>query len=383
MNDTPQMSEDLPAVVTLFGVTSGLEVCTFPQVDLGILEGSIEVTANEVTLKAERDTYLIHRRASGGKVFTWVGVYRKAFETGAPRPGNYYGAGLWLLKRPVRPAGAEILAVLSCVSEQLQQHAVKNGQLIRRLADIRHAITLDPVREDLYRIRDALQPSAQPSELDALEEAWGYIDATQMAIEGPGLNWLLDWALDDGALFGEFSRVIIAVDPGAFASGTRCSPPLTPRELRQGKGPRQTELRRKQSVPCETTKPAGSARLHTYEVLAENNLKESRDAEERARVNIAYWQEGSFSKPDADVLNAGKESFFEHALAAQTVREAGKPNSKGRGRSEDGSGPYGNISWQSIATVASCFLLITICIVLLVINGSLRDIEGSLRTLAR
>jgi hypothetical protein len=225
--------ENVPLVAALFGVTDGLDVAAIPDSDISAVKDLIEINPAEVSLSADHDVYLIHRQLRGKLPVTWIGVYRQCFEMDNIRHGNFYGAGLWLHRGVAKPTGERIVTLLSELRRDVQRLAIRDGRLFKRLCMIRDHVTGAPVEERLAAICSALAKHPTLTAPSAIAESRGYVDAGNLHQDGITLQWLVDWALDDGPLFGQFSRVVIAGHPGAFDSGARSSPPLTPFELRK------------------------------------------------------------------------------------------------------------------------------------------------------
>lgn len=127
--------------VCLFGISAGLEVHPFTigeasgiQVD----DAWLEISPHDVTVKPDADLFKVYRRLVGGKLLTWIGVYRSATEIGSSRPGGYYGAGVWL--HDVALPGRSVCEVLVNLADQLKALALSNGKFIKRIADIKASI---------------------------------------------------------------------------------------------------------------------------------------------------------------------------------------------------------------------------------------------------
>lgn len=231
--------------VSLIGVTAGLEVCTFAAGDPELPPDAwIELTPAEAVLSADHDVYVIRRRLQRGQMTTWIGIYRQAQEIDRDRPGNYYGAGLWLVGHADNAQGADILAVLEALRKDLLERDVLTaGRFTRRLADARHQemTHMSSVADVLQRIYDSLLPGPPADESALANAPTGYVDATTCSDAGITPQWLLEWALDGTALFGAYSRVVIHTHPRTLSQAHRASLPnvVSLRELRKMSVPSQ------------------------------------------------------------------------------------------------------------------------------------------------
>lgn len=127
--------------ICLFGISAGLEVhpltigeASGVQVD----DAWLEISPHDVTVKLDADLFKVYRRLVGGKLLTWIGLYRSATEIGSSRPGGYYGAGVWL--HDVALPGRSICEVLVNLADQLKALALSNGKFVKRIADVKGSI---------------------------------------------------------------------------------------------------------------------------------------------------------------------------------------------------------------------------------------------------
>ena len=127
--------------VCLFGISAGLEVHPFSVGEpsgVKIDDAWLEISPHDVTVKLDVDLFKIYRRIAGGKLLTWIGLYRSATELGSSRPGGYYGAGVWL--HDVALPGQSIAAILVNLADQLKVLALSNGKFVKRIADVKASI---------------------------------------------------------------------------------------------------------------------------------------------------------------------------------------------------------------------------------------------------
>jgi hypothetical protein len=120
---------------------------------LKIEDAWIDSLSEDVKLTGDSDVFYICRRMEAGHLLTWVGVYRLAAEMGAGRPGGFYGAGLWLINSVI--SSSAIYDVVINLANQIRDLALKDGKFVKRIADVRGAITPPP------RVATLLDGSAQ------------------------------------------------------------------------------------------------------------------------------------------------------------------------------------------------------------------------------
>jgi hypothetical protein len=132
-------------VASFFGTPAGLEVHRNPigeATSIKIEDDWIDSLSEDVKLTSDSDVFYIYRRVEAGQLLTWVGVYRFAAEMGAGRPGGFYGAGLWLINSVI--SSSAIYEVVINLANQIRDQALKEGKFVKRIADIRGAITPPP-----------------------------------------------------------------------------------------------------------------------------------------------------------------------------------------------------------------------------------------------
>jgi hypothetical protein len=143
--------------VCLFGISAGLEVHPFTVGEpsgVQIDDAWLEISPHDVTVKLDVDLFRIYRRLVGGKLLTWIGLYRSATELGSSRPGGYYGAGVWL--HDVALPGRSIVEILVNLADQLKVLALSNGKFVKRIADVKASIIPPQQLTGLNALRGSL-----------------------------------------------------------------------------------------------------------------------------------------------------------------------------------------------------------------------------------
>ena len=186
----------------IFGTTNGFEIQTLTKVPLNIDSLSFGVTQSEVELSSRDECVKVFRVRIKSEIYTWIGLYRKAYEIGFSREGGYYGAGLWLAGITIQTRIA--LDVLKDLADQVNRLALSEGQFQRPLsaiADEMHApASLGPLRDSSARyLRGGLSPEAMPT---AYVPIYGSPRET------------VDWA--QTTVFAEKFRAVIIGPEGGF-----------------------------------------------------------------------------------------------------------------------------------------------------------------------
>jgi hypothetical protein len=157
------------------------------------------ITRSEVELSDRDQCVKTFRLRVKSEIFTWIGLYRKAYEIGFSREGGYYGAGVWLAGITVN--ARLVLDVLKDLADQMNALAIVGSQFQRPLSDIIDDMiipsSLMPLKESSARyLRGGLLPDAMPG---------AYICQSGSHRE------IIDWAQND-VLAEKFRSIIIAPD---------------------------------------------------------------------------------------------------------------------------------------------------------------------------
>lgn len=160
----------------IFGTTSGFEIHTLTRLPLGLEDLAFAIKRNEVELSDRHFCVKTFRLRVNSEVFTWIGLYRKAFEIGFSREGGYYGAGVWLAEITVDSRLA--MDVLRDLADQVNALAIEGGRFQRPLSDIVSNIqipqSLIPLKEstERYQAGGMLPDAAQGAYVCQHESLW-------------------------------------------------------------------------------------------------------------------------------------------------------------------------------------------------------------------
>ena len=127
-------------ILSIFGTARGLEVINLPLSNTPIpfqLENQwLEISLDEIALKANQDTVFINRRMIAGNTLTWIGVYQHVFEMGYQRQGSFLGAGVWLINSMI--TADILLPILRNMAQQLKDKATNQVQFVRRIEEVKN-----------------------------------------------------------------------------------------------------------------------------------------------------------------------------------------------------------------------------------------------------
>jgi hypothetical protein len=160
----------------IFGTTSGFEIHTLTRLPLSLEDLAFAIKRNEVELSDRHFCVKTFRLRVNSEVFTWIGLYRKAFEIGFSREGGYYGAGVWLAEITVDSRLA--MDVLRDLADQVNALAIEGGRFQRPLSDIVSNIqipqSLIPLKEstERYQAGGMLPDAAQGAYVCQHESLW-------------------------------------------------------------------------------------------------------------------------------------------------------------------------------------------------------------------
>jgi hypothetical protein len=160
----------------IFGTTSGFEIHTLTRLPLGLEDLAFAIKRDDVELSDRHFCVKTFRLRVNSEVFTWIGLYRKAFEIGFSREGGYYGAGVWLAEITVDSRLA--MDVLRDLADQVNALAIEGGRFQRPLSDIVGNIqipqSLIPLKEstERYQAGGMLPDAAQGAYVCQHESLW-------------------------------------------------------------------------------------------------------------------------------------------------------------------------------------------------------------------
>lgn len=198
--------------ISLIGVTPGLEVATFGSLPFQPVDDWIGISTSEIELRKQQGLYFVTRRVVDRSVLTWIGYYRSALELGGSRDGGYYGAGIWLVDKAA--SGDAIVHLLPLLADQVNQHAMSNGQFVKRLSAIREQIQWPDAEGK--RLNQSLTALVSEGGLSVSDLPRAYLDLSSVN-HAPHLGWFFDW-IQMGLPFSQFSRVMLSTDAAVTAS---------------------------------------------------------------------------------------------------------------------------------------------------------------------
>ncbi len=201
------MSAIIPCI---FGTTKGFEIVEMAPLPFKMKDMLVAITQGEVELSLEDTCIKMLRIKVGSEVYTWIGLYRKAYEMGFSREGGYYGAGVWLSDTTVN--ARQVLEVLEDLAQQIRRLAMEDRKFQRPLSSIEQQLVPSQALSALLRNN---APYASGG-ISANAKNCAFISQPQSTRE------ILDWAQSD-ALAHNFQSVIIApasTFPKAGASGS-------------------------------------------------------------------------------------------------------------------------------------------------------------------
>jgi hypothetical protein len=204
-------------ILTLFGTTVGLKVLHLPlapaPATVKLEDAWIAITGSQLTVRSNKDVFVVLRKMVGPHLATWIGLYRPAREIGYDRSGGFYGAGAWLIDSTV---DANLLTTV-----------------IINLADQIQSVTMDGDRFTQC-ILEARASFVQPTQTAALVATLSRVSAgcapaggNAFVIGGAFPLEVIEWA-QRGMSASAFSKVIVGAPEHAPAGGVGSSTQLFP-----------------------------------------------------------------------------------------------------------------------------------------------------------
>jgi hypothetical protein len=184
-------------VPCIFGTTRGFEIIEMADLPVKMQDLIVAVTHGEVELSLEDTCIKILRIKISSEIYTWIGLYRKAYELGFSREGGYYGAGFWLSDTTVN--ASQILDVLEDLAQQIRRLALEDRKFQRPLSSIVQQL----VPSQTFRTLVSSNSPYVKSGISAEAKNCAFICQPQSA------HSIVDWAQND-ALAHNFQSVIIA-----------------------------------------------------------------------------------------------------------------------------------------------------------------------------
>ena len=255
----------------IFGTTNGFEIHTLTRVPLNVEDLAFGITRSEVELSDHNGCVKILRLSVKAEVFTWIGVYRKAFEIGFSREGGYYGAGVWLAGITVD--ARLVLDVLNNLADQVKALAIEGARFQRQLSDIIDNIQIPP---NLMPLKDSSERYREGGVIpDAMQGAY---------VCQRGSHWeIIDFA-QNNVLAGKFRSMIVAPEdsfPRAASSRLERYADLTEiaRELASDLAEKIAELQKT------------NVTLERKAATIERELSEARNDAERFNREAQAWSD--------------------------------------------------------------------------------------------
>lgn len=131
-------------IPTLFGTTVGLKVFRLQMAQapatVQLEDAWIAITGSQLTVRYNKDVFVVLRKMVGPHLATWIGVYRPAREIGYDRSGGFYGAGAWLIDSVV---DAKLLTtVIINLADQIQSVTMDGDRFTQCILEARASFVL-------------------------------------------------------------------------------------------------------------------------------------------------------------------------------------------------------------------------------------------------
>lgn len=207
-------------ILTLFGTTVGLKVLRLPlappPATLKLEDAWIEITSSQLTVRPDKDAFVVFRKMVGPHLATWIGLYRKAREIGYDRSGGFYGAGAWLIDTT---ADTKLLkTVINNLADQIRSLAMDGDRFTQCILDTRASFAQPAQTAELVATLSRVTGGCSPGGVNAF------------VIGGTNPTEVIDWA-HRGMSSSAFSKVIVGahdqVPAGGVSSSTQLFPSLS------------------------------------------------------------------------------------------------------------------------------------------------------------
>jgi hypothetical protein len=211
-------------ILTLFGTTTGLELLNLPLTNnvppLKLEEAWIGVTSSQLTLRTDKDAFVVFRRSVGDHLATWVGIYRPAREMGYDRPGSFYGAGAWIIDGV---ADAKLLTdLLREMANQIQAVTMQGDRFVKRLADVKSEFTspnqVSPLIASFAKNNSGVNPEGESAFIIEIANPIDVIEWAQRASSASHFSKIIIGAIDQvpsaglSSAFKFFPSLSLAID---------------------------------------------------------------------------------------------------------------------------------------------------------------------------
>lgn len=118
----------------IFGTTKGFEIVQLQPLPVKMQDLLVAISHSEVELSLQDTCIKMFRIRIGSEIYTWIGLYRKAYEMDFSREGGYYGAGIWLSDTTAN--ARQVIDVLEDLAQQIRRLALASGKFQRPLSSI-------------------------------------------------------------------------------------------------------------------------------------------------------------------------------------------------------------------------------------------------------
>lgn len=204
-------------ILTLFGTTVGLKVLNLPlapaPATVKLEDAWIAITGSQLSVRSNKDVFVVRRKMVGPHLATWIGLYRPAREIGYDRSGGFYGAGAWLIDSTV---DANLLTtVIINLADQIRSVAMDGDRFTQCILDAR-ASFVQPT-----------QTAALGATLSRVSAGCDPAGGNAFVIGGANPLEVIEWA-QRGASASAFSKVIVGEPEHAPAGGVGSSTQLFP-----------------------------------------------------------------------------------------------------------------------------------------------------------
>jgi hypothetical protein len=133
-------------ILTLFGTTVGLKVLHLPltkvPTTVKLEDAWIEISGGQMTVRPDKDGFVVLRKMVGPHLATWIGLYRPAREIGYDRSGGFYGAGAWLIDSVVDVA--LLTHVIRNLADQIRSVAMTGDRFTKCILEARAEFVQPP-----------------------------------------------------------------------------------------------------------------------------------------------------------------------------------------------------------------------------------------------
>lgn len=199
-------------ILTLFGTTVGLKVLHLPLAQapstVKLEDAWIAITGSQMTVRPDKDSYVVLRKTVGPHLATWIGLYRPAREIGYDRSGGFYGAGAWLIDSLVD--ANLLMQVIRNLADQIRSVAMDGDRFTKCILDCRASFVQPPQTSEMISTLSRPSAGCNPT------------GGTAFVVGGANPLEVIDWA-QGGMSASVFSKIIVGAPEHAPAGGSPSS----------------------------------------------------------------------------------------------------------------------------------------------------------------